>query len=1148
MVMALFICFFSFFLLIPKITPADSLSSFVTVVNPIRGNDFWDLNNQKPVDSVVGQLVLLKQNNINPTWLIRFDALADKEIIDLLKKEDQEKGLFLEVTTSWTTASSVRYHSSSVWHNAASAFLTGYTQEDRVKLIDSAFERFKNVFGFYPRSVGAWWIDSYSLSYMKDKYGVNAALIVADQYTTDNYQIWGQYWAMPYYPYNKNTLIPAQKLNEKLEVVVMQWAARDPLNGYGDGVQESTYSVQANDYLDFHDLDINYFNNLIDIYTKQDLNEINQIVVGLENSYSWEKYKDEYKKQIESLASKRRSGQLTILSMKDFANLYINRFPDISPSQIISASDTLGANDRVVWFMNPYYRIGWFFNKEGSVFRDIRQYVAGQEESCYQKVCEELNFATTATRVLDDVSFKQKYVIDQGIIKDFNIVRQNEKIVLSYLNEAGRERKIEFLPRDISINGTINSIDAFILKVLSEQGVKSSGQIETNQKLYNEFKTSWLEFSYSTIKFLVFLICCLIIPGYLATHRFRFESVPLNIFLSTTVGFTLLTLTAFIAGYFKSYWLVILFIVVCLVTFIYKKLYLKWQKPKFNLGLSLLILIGTFFQSLAMFRSGWVNQYGIGFYGPIGHDGIWHQALINQLLEGIPPQNPGFSGQILYNYHYFFDLLVATTARFSDISTLDLLYRFYPILFSILLGIGTYFFVKNVFKNNSASILAVYLVYFGSSFGWVVDLLNNREIGGESAFWANQPVSINLNPPFAISLLIFLAGLILFQKLVEQKSRFISLVIPLVILWGTLVEFKVYAGIVVLGGLLLLSLQSYIFSRSMEYFKVLIPTTALSVLIFFPQFRNSSQLLIFSPFWFIHSMVDFSDRVGWQRLSLARQAYFERGEWFKFFQAEVLAFVIFLVGNLGTRFLGLLTIFKINFWQNPTISLLLWISVISFVIPLFFIQKGNNWNTIQFLYYFLFILALLTAVTFINLIKRLPRMIAILLVWLIVVVTPISSLATFKNGFSNAPPSRVSLEELEALTALKKRATGVVLTYPFNKDTVNSNLKLRNNFTEPFPLLVYETTSYVAAFSRKPVYLEDEIQQDILQEDYKKRLVESNDFFNSRDFAWSENFLRQNHIRYIYLPKIFNKSLETDKLKLMTIFENKEVIIYEYAT
>ena len=310
----LFLSFFPF--------PAFAQSnSFVSIVNPVRGEDFWQEKNQSPLIAVEGQMKILQKFNLPATWLIRFDALSNQKITDLLKtSSDGEMGLFLEITPTWAGEAGVIYHEKQNWHDAGSAFLTGYERIEREKLIDSAFSKFNEVFGFYPTSVGAWWIDSYSLNYMQKKYAVSVALIVADQYTTDNYQIWGQYFGVPYYPSKSNTLHPASSEEDKLPVVVVQWAARDPVNGYGGGVMQSTFSVQANDYLDYHSLDTKYFASLVDIYTKQQFNRFGYLVVGLENSYSWEKYGKEYENQITVLADKQKNKEFRIVSLKDFSS------------------------------------------------------------------------------------------------------------------------------------------------------------------------------------------------------------------------------------------------------------------------------------------------------------------------------------------------------------------------------------------------------------------------------------------------------------------------------------------------------------------------------------------------------------------------------------------------------------------------------------------------------------------------------------------------------------------------------------------------------------------------------------------------------------------------------------------------------------
>lgn len=1124
------ICFFIALALLSPTPALAGSNSFVSIVNPIRGNDFWQEKNQDPTISVEEEMKILKNLNLPATWLIRFDALNSQQIIDLLKASSGEIGLFLEVTPTWTREADVIYHDKQNWHDAESAFLTGYERPERERLITSSFEKFKLVFGFYPKSVGAWWIDSYSLGYMQEKYGITASLIVSDQYTTDNYQIWGQYFGTPYYPSKSNALHPASSTMDKLPVVITQWAPRDPVNGYGDGVAQSTFSVQANDYLDYHKLDTRYFASLVDIYTKQPFNRFDHLVVGLENSYSWVKYGKEYENQIKILADKEKSGQFKIVTLGGFSTWYQNNFPKLSPQQIIVTQDPLQTFKKAVWFMNPYYRVGWFINQDGSVFRDIRQYISGDEEPCFLKSCSELNFAFFATRVLDDVTYGHKWVIDQGKIADFTLNKEADNFYFSYKNEAGKLRKIGFLSRDISIDGKVLSIDSAILNATKDQTETPKQQLTLKE---GSFKWSLSSVSQKTVEFILFLIFGCIIPGLVITKNSSLKKpFLLRIFLSTVIGFVTLTLIFYLVSLLNLRPLIFLYLLIHVVFFIRLRLYLfkiDFQKDKFNLLPAAVILAGVIFQVIPTFKNGLTYPYGLGLWGPNTHDGIWHLALINQLVKSVPPENPIFAGTVLKNYHFFYDLLIAATTYLSTIPPIDLVFRFYPIVLSMLLGIGTYYLTNNLFKEKLAAVFALYFVYFSGSFGWIVSYIKERNFAGESAFWANQSISFNLNPPFAVSLLIVIALLhILFTLKKARNSIFLA-----IILTGSLIGFKAYGAVLILGSLLIFG----IFRKQILFFLVFVSSSVISALIFFANFHATSGLFIFSPFWLIHSMIDSPDRVGWVRLSLARQAGFETRNWFKFISAEVLSLILFIAGNLGMRILSLFSLIKIKaIFKADNYLFLLVFSALSILIPILFIQSGNPWNTIQFSYYGLYVGALVTGVVLSSIFFKLPKFLSVPITLVVLILTPINSVvtATYYTGY--LPHARVDQKELEALEFLSNQKDGVVLTFPYDK-------KIKQKIAEPWPLFAYDSTAYVSALSKKTVYLEDEPQNQILLTDYKKRLIASRDFFSSQ--ASGNTFLKVNNIKYIYLPKIFNAGLDSNLLGIENIFKNNQVIIFK---
>src|SRR3989344_4471235 len=143
-------------------------NSFISIVNPVRISSYT-LN---PASSLTAQYHETQIRNLPATWLLTYDALSSDSIFSVVSSMDnkQELGIFLEVTENASKESDVLYNKKDSWHRATSVFLSGYSTQDRKKLIDKVFSKFKERFGYYPVSVGGWWVDSFSLSYMREKY------------------------------------------------------------------------------------------------------------------------------------------------------------------------------------------------------------------------------------------------------------------------------------------------------------------------------------------------------------------------------------------------------------------------------------------------------------------------------------------------------------------------------------------------------------------------------------------------------------------------------------------------------------------------------------------------------------------------------------------------------------------------------------------------------------------------------------------------------------------------------------------------------------------------------------------------------------------------------------------------------------------
>lgn len=308
---------------------------YVTLINPVRSKDLWIDKTIKPLKD---QYEIARQYNFPVTWLLQYDALKDKEILNEIEKFESpyEIGVFLEVSTNFAEQARVIYPYAVTWFSPRAVFLSGYSQSERRKLIDRLFSEFKLKFGYYPKSIGAWWIDSYSLNYMKEKYGITSAMIVADQKTTDNYGIWGQWWGVPYYPAKANILTPASSLDNKLQVLIIQWAQRDPLLSVGEGPQFSNYSLQANDYTE-RQKDTEYFSSLVNVYLDCK-NSVGQVTVGLETGIESVNNIKEYQNQLTDL---KKISNLQFVTMSRMAEEFARVYPNFPLAAEVKYEDSL---------------------------------------------------------------------------------------------------------------------------------------------------------------------------------------------------------------------------------------------------------------------------------------------------------------------------------------------------------------------------------------------------------------------------------------------------------------------------------------------------------------------------------------------------------------------------------------------------------------------------------------------------------------------------------------------------------------------------------------------------------------------------------------------------------------------------------------
>lgn len=211
----------------------------VNIMNFIRlGKDKGEADQKTMFETTKAEMGLIKSYGFEHTFLLEYDALIAPEYIELFKNHADEKmeiGLWLEVVRPLVDKVGLEWRGDKNrewdWH-IIPGFSMAYSQKERELLADEAMNCFKNIYGYYPKTVASWLIDTYTVNYISEKYNVSAFAICRDQTNTDAYTLIGGYFNQAYYPSKRNMFTPAQTEEFKLKTPVFRLLGPDPLHDY----------------------------------------------------------------------------------------------------------------------------------------------------------------------------------------------------------------------------------------------------------------------------------------------------------------------------------------------------------------------------------------------------------------------------------------------------------------------------------------------------------------------------------------------------------------------------------------------------------------------------------------------------------------------------------------------------------------------------------------------------------------------------------------------------------------------------------------------------------------------------------------------------------------------------------------------------
>ena len=395
-------------------------NKIATIVNFVRSVEPRVEDDSFLLSTLEKELQLCDSFDMPSTVLFQYDALISSDYIELVSRHPlAETGLWLEIVKPLCEKVEIEWRGRYVWDwNVNCAYLIAYTPDERRKLIDAAFAKYKETFGRYPECVGSWMLDAFSIAYMKEKYNIVAACICKEQYGTDGITLNGGYYNGGYYPCKNNALCPAGNKENQIDVPVFRMLGIDPLYQYDNGLgnpeiaqgvctlEPACTKAGGNpEWVKWY-LAENYNNKCLSAAFAQ---------FGQENSFGWDKIGPGLCSQLELLQNEAGSKNIDILTLSKAGKSFKKQFEETPETAICTDTDYKNDGNKGVWYCSKNYRINLFSHKGCVKIRDLHIFDDKYPEQYLNTACKTNKAGQFNLPVMDGFRFS-KGDVKAGIV------------------------------------------------------------------------------------------------------------------------------------------------------------------------------------------------------------------------------------------------------------------------------------------------------------------------------------------------------------------------------------------------------------------------------------------------------------------------------------------------------------------------------------------------------------------------------------------------------------------------------------------------------------------------------------------------------------------------------------------------------------
>lgn len=268
-------------------------------------------------------------------------------------------------------------------------------------IIDDVFGKFYDKFGFYPESTSSYFLDAYTINYIKKHYpSVKCAVATCWEEGPKAFHTCNNSWYTfmdggpwnPWIPSKVNSHCPASDAEDDSGIVAIPHLSRDLMacfdgNGSNFGTHPQNVLRGMIYYNEDGEFEYPYLYNLVDQYRHlakyNDGYSYNMMFVGpgwLNRRGRWEAPYELLAKSYEDgmryYGKLKSEGKLVDMTMSEFADYYRSTHTDYSRGECALWKDILyGSGKAYFWYADPAMRTCLDFNQGGAMI-DLRPYVA----------------------------------------------------------------------------------------------------------------------------------------------------------------------------------------------------------------------------------------------------------------------------------------------------------------------------------------------------------------------------------------------------------------------------------------------------------------------------------------------------------------------------------------------------------------------------------------------------------------------------------------------------------------------------------------------------------------------------------------------------------------------------------------------------